>query len=198
MVILSDVHGDLGHCVRVCNQFPDDTVLQLGDLGIGLFDDPHKIILNQWLGAKNFRFFCGNHDDRYEAKQYKSYIGDYGEFENIFYVCGAETPEAQKNELVAGVSWWAHEQLTHAESEEALTMWEESDKTILISHDCPQFFAEKHLSIYTKSYTRLLLDRMHIVRPPDLHIFGHHHKAIGVSLNKTKFICLPKNGYLKL
>lgn len=189
MIILGDVHGDIGICRRTCGNFPDEDIVQLGDFGIGFFDEEEQKSA-KGLPA-NFNFFCGNHDDRVAAKEYPSYLGDFGIYKDIFFVCGADSID--KNYRVEGLSWWRYEELNAGECNQVLNLWQKSTSTTLITHDCSQFFVEKYFSIKDKSTTRNLLDEMYKIRKPRLHIFGHHHRSITVEHNGTTLKCLNIN-----
>ena len=60
MIILSDVHCDFNHVINVCQRYVDQTVVQLGDLGIGFLRTEYV----KENTPSNFRFFVGNHDNR--------------------------------------------------------------------------------------------------------------------------------------
>lgn len=194
MIILGDVHGDIGCCRKVCQNFPEEDVLQLGDFGVGFFDEEDRKEAKAL--PKSFHFFCGNHDDREAAKEYPSYVGDFGTFKDVFFVCGADSID--KNWRIEGLSWWRHEELSSEEGKKVLSLWEKSDKEILVTHDCPQFFAEDFLRIYGRSSTRVLLDEMYKIRRPKVHVFGHHHKSIRLQENGTMFRCLKKGESFKV
>jgi predicted phosphodiesterase len=200
MIILGDVHGEVNRCFEVCNAANlHDSVVQLGDLGIG-FNVPHILgdFDNRWAGKpvatavsklpSGFHFFVGNHDNRQMAKKLPSCLGDYGEFENVFFVSGGRSHDQWAR--VEGVSWWRDEELTGLQASDCLDKWKASDKDILIAHDCPQSIAEGYLLIYDRCITRTLLDAMITHRRPKLFVFGHHHKHLDIVVDGTRFVCL--------
>ena len=206
MIILSDVHGDIETCERVAKEHPNETVLQLGDIGVG-FNVPKFIghpyrydgkpvwqaVLNL---PKNFWFFVGNHDNRSLASDLWNCLGNYGEFKDIFFVSGADSIDKDRRTL--GVDYWPDEELNHQQASDCLELWEQSKATTIIAHDCPQRIAEGYMLIYDRSYTRNLLDAMVKARKPNLVIFGHHHRKLNISLDGTRYICLPVGETIKI
>ena len=197
MIILSDVHSDWNRVVEVCRLWSDQTVVQLGDLGIGFLRT--EFVLGNT--PKNFRFFVGNHDNRTLANTMPACLGDFGEFENIFFVSGAHSID--KSDRLEGKDWWANEELSYGQASACLDAWEKSDKDIIVSHDTTQSFVEKFMLIYDRSITRSLLQSMIEVRKPKMVIFGHHHKRYeinhdgiqyrGLAINATFVLDSDKN-----
>lgn len=187
MIILSDIHSDWNRVEEVCRLWPNETVVQLGDLGIG-FLRSEFVLANT---PKNFRFFVGNHDNRDLANTMPACLGNFGEFEDIFFVSGAHSID--RFNRIEGKSWWANEELTYRQAEECLAAWEKSDRDVLVTHDCPQVIAERFMLIYDKSLTRDLLDAMVRVRKPKLVVFGHHHKRYDINHDGIRFVGLKMN-----
>jgi len=181
MIILSDVHSDWNRVEQVCRLWPDQTVVQLGDLGIGFL----RTEFVRENTPKNFRFFVGNHDNRDLANTMPACLGDFGEFENIFFVSGAKSID--QHDRIEGKSWWRNEELSYGQGSDCLALWEKSNKEILVCHDCPQSLVEKFMLIYDKCLTRDLLQRMIEVRKPKLVVFGHHHQSYDINFNGIKF-----------
>lgn len=182
-IILGDVHGDLLRCDKLARSNKDRTVIQIGDLGVGF--------VNQTLIRKlpkNFRFFCGNHDDRTEARKLSYCLGDFGEFGGLFFLSGADSID--KSLRVEGVSWWPNEELTYQQGKEAVEMWTNSKAEVLLSHDLPQSLAEAYYLIYDRSLTRDVLQQMTEARKPKLHIYGHHHKSFSKIFNGIQYVGL--------
>lgn len=171
-VFLGDIHGNLNHALNVCNQYKDDTVVAIGDVGVGFI--PIDVFYR--LPA-NFKFFVGNHDKRELAKTLPHCLGDYGVYEDkFFFVSGADSID--KDTRIEGVSWWPDEELTHQQCYACMDLWEKSKVDVLASHDCPQSFAEAYKLIYDKSRTRNLLQSMIEIRKPKMIIHGHHHRKL--------------------
>lgn len=187
MVILSDVHCDWNRVEQVCRLYPNDTVLQLGDLGIGFLRT--EFVLNNT--PKNLRFFVGNHDNRTLASTMPACLGDFGSFENIFFVSGANSID--RLQRLEGKDWWANEELSYGQASACLDAWEASDKDTIVSHDTTQSFVEKFCLIYDRCLTRTLLQNMIEIRKPKMVIFGHHHKRYEVDHDDIQYRGLAIN-----
>jgi predicted phosphodiesterase len=183
-----------------------DTVLQLGDLGIGFNVPPILGVAFKDTGKpvaavvaklpKNFHFFVGNHDNRKLAKTLPSCLGDFGEFENVFFVSGGQSHDQWAR--VEGVSWWRDEELNQKQAGQCLLEWQISSKDILIAHDCPQSIAEGHFRVFDRCITRTLLQSMIETRRPKLVVFGHHHKHLDIVVDGTRFVCLNIGESIKI
>ena len=187
MIILSDVHSDWNRVEQVCRLWPDQIVVQLGDLGIGFLRT--EFVLENT--PKNFRFFVGNHDNRTLANTMPACLGDFGEFENIFFVSGARSIDA--HDRIEGKNWWANEELSYGQASACLDAWEKSDKDIIVSHDTTQSFVERFMLIYDRSITRTLLQSMIEVRKPKMVIFGHHHRRYEIDHDGIQYRGLAIN-----
>jgi predicted phosphodiesterase len=170
-IFLGDVHGNLKLCHNICKKYPNATVIQVGDLGVGFI---FWGIISKL--PSNFKFFPGNHDKRQEALTLPSCLGDYGEVDGkFFFVSGADSID--KDYRIEGVSWWPDEEITNKQAEHALGLWEKSKAQVLVCHDCPQRIAQHNYLIYDTTLTRNTLDQMIEVRKPKIIIYGHHHKS---------------------
>lgn len=186
-VFIGDVHGNVPHCVSVCKANRDASVIQIGDFGVG-FLHPKKFVNL----PSNFWFFCGNHDCRKDARHIDNALADFGEFnESFFYVSGADSID--KDMRIEGVSWWPDEELSYQQASNCLFLWEHSKVKVLVSHDCPQSFAEKYKLIYNRSLTRDLLQKMIETRPPELIITGHHHVSKDIYVDGIRWKELSEN-----
>jgi predicted phosphodiesterase len=181
MVILSDVHSDWDRVLQVCRLYPDQTVLQLGDLGIGFM--PTEWVANN--SPKNFRFFVGNHDNRTVANTLPACLGNFGELEKVFFVSGAKSPD--RFNRIESKDWWPDEELSYSQASACLDAWAKSDKDIIVTHDTTQSFAEKFLLIYDRTLTRSLLQSMVEVRKPKLIVFGHHHRDYNIRVDGIQY-----------
>ena len=179
LAILSDVHGNTDRCREACETNPQRIILQLGDLGVGMVPDEAIQSL-----PKNFRFFVGNHDNRSHAKNFASCVGDFGEFEGIFFVSGADSVD--KHRRKEGFDWWADEELNVEQCVACLQAWENSSCEIIISHDCPQSIGELRM-IGHHCNTRNLLQMMVNTRRPKLLVHGHHHCAYSMEVDGVTY-----------
>lgn len=181
IIFLGDVHCNLNHCIKLSKKNPQKTILQIGDLGVGFI--PTEI----WTSKlpDNFKFFVGNHDNRQESYKIPNCLGDFGEYNGVFFVSGADSID--RNRRTIGVDWWEDEELSYKQFNEVLSLWEKSNCEIIATHDCPQSFAEAFFLIYDQSKTRVGLDNLLKIKKPKVWIFGHHHKPINVEFNGIKF-----------
>lgn len=195
MILLGDIHCDLKIAERLCKKYPAQTIVQLGDCGVGFA----PLSLFEQLPV-NFKFFRGNHDNPALCKQLPHYLGDFGEFsidnKKIFVVGGADSID--KHLRVEGRDWWADEELDYKQCKACLDAWEASDAEILITHDAPQFLVENYFLIYDRSITRLLLEQIHLIRKPKAHYFGHWHKRFEITSQGTKFRCVNINESIQI
>lgn len=191
MIVVGDIHGELEDCIKLAITRPYDTILQLGDFGVGFVrvEKLKKLPIN-------LKFFVGNHDNRQLAKTIPNNIGDYGEFEGIFFVSGADSID--KGVRTEGLSWWADEELSYSQCNSCLAEWEKSKCDTIVSHDCPQSIAEKYFDIRDKTRTRQLLQAMIDARKPARVIFGHHHKTLRVTYDGIQYFGLAPNEVLKI
>lgn len=167
---LGDVHENINYCLNLTKDYPDTTIVQIGDLGVGFLslDELYRL-------PSNFKFFPGNHDNRELCRKLPHFLGDYGEaYGKFFFVSGADSID--RCDRIEGVSWWPDEELTYQQAQDCLEKWEKSSVEILVSHDLPQSFAEGYKLIYERTLTRNLLQRMIEIKKPKLLIHGHHHK----------------------
>lgn len=176
-IFIGDVHANLNPCMKVSKSNPDAIIVQIGDLGVGFI----SIDVFRRL-PDNFKFFPGNHDCRELCHTLPHCLGDYGEVDSkFFFVSGADSID--RAHRIEGVSWWADEQLTYHQAEDCLQQWEVSKCDILVTHDCPQSFAEGYKLIYDKTLTRNLLQSMIELRKPRMLIHGHHHRSNRLNIN---------------
>ena len=180
MVILSDIHGELEYANRVASKH--GKTLQLGDFGFGFREfGPFN---------KNLYFFRGNHDNPALVKEHPKWVGDFGLFDNVFFVAGADSID--KSDRIEGVSWWRDEQLSYAQMQDAIDLYQRVKPRYVVSHDGPQSIVESMFGITDRSFTRIGLQHMLDVHVPKMWIFGHHHKSKTFVCQKTKgtFKCL--------
>lgn len=192
MLFLGDVHTNINFCKDLSNQNPDQIIFQIGDLGAG-FVSTHFLI-NEL--PKNFKFIRGNHDCPQECPKIPNYLGDFGEFNKVFFASGADSID--KGYRTVGVDWWADEQLNYEQANACLAAWEKSNCRIIASHDGPHSLIHDLYGIRDASRTRKLLQAMLEIRKPDIWIFGHHHKPRTIKSNGVEFYALGIDEVLNL
>ena len=193
MLLIGDVHGKIAQYKKIVLESGEKESIQLGDMG---FDYSELEDFPLHTGA-NHMFFFGNHDNP-NAKSYHR-LSRFGYYKcihqdlDLFYIGGADSIDKQFR--IEGLSWWKEEELNYSEAQECLDQYaiyfgeEEQEKTMVLSHDCPQFLANGLLG-YHPSYTRKLLDGIWHIQKPRLWVFGHHHKHIDITIEGCRFVCL--------
>jgi len=201
LTLIGDVHGDTGQYCHLARRYP--RTIQLGDMGLGFkgvgLPPPGEFPLEP---AKH-KFIRGNHDEPEKCRRHPNYLGDYGYLpdDKLFYIAGAASID--RNMRIEGISWWAGEQLSYEDLDQAIHMYLETKPRFVISHECPQkangvllmgllgpyFEAKSGLS---QTRTCQALQSMLEGWAPEVWIFGHYHvnKEFYVPGFDTKFRCV--------
>jgi len=203
MILVGDVHGMLDRfrkeLKRLKAQFPDETVVQVGDLGLGFPKSQSPDF------PKQMKFIRGNHDAPAFCRAHPNYLGDYGTAEidghRVFYLSGAWSIDRAMR--VEGISWWPEEELTIKELGEAFDLYLEYKPDVVITHDGPNQATQWILTRFNignyGSYreesvkptrTGQALSAMFEAYQPKIWFFGHWHFSWMKNLNGTRFICL--------
>lgn len=178
MRFIGDIHGKFDSYLNLISNC--ESSIQVGDFGIGFKPVP--------LIPVNHRFIRGNHDNPELCKTHPNWIVD-GSFENgIFFIGGAHSIDQYKR--IEGVSWWKEEEFTYAESYSMLDIYEACKPEVIVSHEAPESFINRHIYSNNESRTRQMLDSMLYIHKPALWIFGHYHRSINEKKNNTRFIGL--------
>lgn len=189
MTILGDVHGKFEALSAILTQaeLTGETVLQLGDLGIGFRGHPHPAKF-----PEHFYFFDGNHDDLSVCKQFPNYVGEFGCWRDMFLVRGAWSVDWRVR--TAGINWWHTEEMTLAQWEECLTAYERVKPEVVVSHDCPLSFYSEVCPASTPfpSRTAQGLQAMFELHQPSLWVFGHHHVSRRFRRGRTQAVALAE------
>ncbi len=189
--IIGDVHGRIREYLALTAGA--DESIQIGDMGLG-FKGVSLPPMSPGHG-----WFRGNHDSPQVCRAHKNYLGDWGydAEKELFWFSGADSID--KHLRREGVSWWHDEELSVAEFERALELYEQVKPRIVLSHDGPQNFIRAAFGIHKKSRTRQALQAAYELHQPALWIYGHHHvRREFQSPEGTYFICLPELGWIDL
>ena len=200
-VLVGDVHGEFERLKKLIYA-AKDTVLQLGDLGIGFprqvvnpaffIDNTAPYMLNtitdfQW-DRRKFVFIRGNHDNPAVCVVHKNYLGNFGVFKDMFYMSGAwSIDRAYRKE---GVDWWPEEELEMAQCYDALEMYKSVKPDIVLTHDCPTSILTRIHSHPFETRTGQLLQTMLDEHKPKHWFFAHHHVSWQEKVNGVNFKCL--------
>jgi len=187
MIIVGDIHGRLRDLNAIARKHKNETIVQIGDFGFGfgeMFDIDGSLI------ESNIRFFRGNHDNPALSNKHPQCLGDFGMFEGMFFVAGADSID--KGLRIEGLSWWRDEELTIQQFNETIDQYASTKPRVVLSHDCPQSVARDYFGIPEASRTRQGLQAMLEIHRPKIWIFGHHHRHFVKEDNKCVFRCLPE------
>jgi hypothetical protein len=182
MRFIGDVHGEIERYRQLIADA--DESIQLGEMGFGFIEVPEF--------PPQHRFIRGNHDDPTKARAHPNYLGDFGILPSgIFFVSGAWSID-QKHRTI-GVSWWEDEELSIAQCDEALELYESETPYIVVSHDCPIDILRKLIYVeWRRSRTGQLLQEMFELHQPQWWVFAHHHRRFSCLHRGTRFIGLDE------
>lgn len=191
MIVIGDIHAEYTQYLKLLSRYPGQSSVQIGDFGIGFRDVP-ELPEGAW-------FFRGNHDNPEAAREHPHYLGDYGVREldgvKFFWVSGAWSIDQQYR--TEGVSWWRDEELSYAELEQAISLYEKERPDLVLTHDGPNVATDFILNRYSLHKTKPIptrtaqaLDAMWSIHQPKKWIFGHWHIHWEKEIRGTTFRCL--------
>jgi hypothetical protein len=184
LTFLGDVHAKL-YDMRIDRL--SGTVIQVGDLGFGF-----RKIDNNTIIKPITHFIRGNHDKPEFAKLHPSYLGDFGYKPEwgAFYMGGAASVDIENR--TEGLDWWRDEELSYAQSLEALDLYDRVRPEIVISHEAPADVPEVMKLIRSKrnTNTSYALREMFDIHKPKYWVFGHYHQNSKMSILGTQFVCV--------
>ena len=212
MRFLGDIHGEFSVLYKTLKKYPNDTIVQVGDMGLGFnlnYDHyNHKTGLWEVLNGNadpekmppNFHFVRGNHDSPQKSQTYPNYLGDYGYNKqlNLFYVSGGYSIDKDSRKI--GIDWWPDEELDYHELTNAINLYDETKPEMVVSHECPARIQKMitNNDIYGFSRTALALEEMLQIHKPKYWIFGHYHKVWRKTISGTTFICAAINQVISI
>jgi len=217
MVIIGDIHGDLGVIYSLIEKLPENSnIIQLGDFGVGFSDINYSdklYKLNYRLKQKKINVYVcrGNHDDPSYFKG--QYVDDYNlklipdysliniEGKNVLFVGGGISLD--RSYRAEGRSYWKEEKVVS--NLEVLKNIESVD--VVVSHIAPSFChpstwndfvkrwvsVDPSLSIELKEERKILDDVFYFLREERKFkiknwFYGHFHMTkFFETHNKTKF-----------
>jgi hypothetical protein len=115
ITFIGDVHGRVEDYLEIISRYP--RTLQLGDFGFGFRAVPEIPPYSE-----NHRIIRGNHDSPAVAHQVPQCLADWGEWNGVFYVAGADSID--KKWRTPGKSWWPDEELSQDELTKAIAAFE--------------------------------------------------------------------------
>lgn len=197
--VIGDVHQKIGKYFSILKKSEGiDHTLQLGDLCVDYtaFREvkDYMLLANH---AEKHRTMRGNHEYWHEILP--SDLGDFGLFNNIFFVRGAFSID-RKYQMATG-TFSVNEELTYKQAQECLNLYCQIKPNIIVSHDAPRLIGNlignpNMLRGFGfnpdtfKTLTSELLQAMIDEHPPELLVHGHFHKSHKTKIGKTTFIGL--------
>jgi len=185
LVVIGDVHGKLtcpGPNLRNLLRQINANTVQLGDYGVFNGQDIRTLRKVKPQEGYWHRAFRGNHDnpELFNAQSFS--LGDFGvlpEYPDIMFFAGAES--CDKEFRVEGKSWWANEQLSDDQMQEAADLYGKIKPRIVLSHECPtRCYAAFHFDGFnaakaSQNRTARFLDNLLHIHKPERLFHGHHH-----------------------
>jgi hypothetical protein len=198
IILIGDVHGYTDTYQKFIRRLPEgQRTIQLGDMGIGFAGTGlHRL-------PDTHTWFRGNHDNPEKCRLHPNYRGDYGydASTGIFHIAGAWSIDRAYR--IEGQTWWANEELSYAELDEAVKLYKGFKPRFVLSHEAPvnairvllsnlvgPYFAAKLQD--ANSRTAQALQIMLEAHQPEKWVFGHYHvdKEFYVPNVETKFVCV--------
>ena len=189
--VVGDVHGLIPSYEKVCQRLhkfdPEAVTIQVGDMGVGF-----KGVRAPECGPNDF-WIAGNHDDALVCEKCPGNLGDFGVRQfcgySVFFMRGAmSTDRAFRTE---GESWWAYEELTDQQLDQAVNLYRESRPEVVVTHDCPRQIRDHWFKCaFVESRTVDALSRMLKAHQPLHWALGHHHHPREELFLGTHFICV--------
>jgi predicted phosphodiesterase len=199
--IIGDTHGNYGHYEAMVQRLylndEVDITVQLGDHGILCNQVPP--LLKGVGETYPHKFFCGNHDDYKTVQGRPDFLGRYGiVVPQVFFVSGGYSPDYKNR--TSGWDWVHYEELNSQEMETALSLYQETKPSIVITHEPPESLVNdllekspvKHGFERRASRTGCLFDIMLKVHRPKVWYFGHYH----FKYSNDIFHCVPIDDYI--
>ena len=139
---IGDVHGKYARYEKIIADCPN--TIQVGDMGVGFRRWPHGEPYANPPHAKmvtaNARFIRGNHDSPSVCRNQSQWIPDGRIEDNTMFIGGAVSSDREFRH--EEYSWWPDEELSHAELQELVDIYNIVRPEIMVTHDAPESIAE--------------------------------------------------------
>ena len=179
--VIGDIHGKFNAYTKLISTM--STSIQLGDFGIGFTDIPE-------IPAQH-TFLRGNHDNPFLCQQNPNWIKDGTILFDgrVMVIGGADSIDVDYR--VAGVDWWAEEQLSYQELNALIDLYEQVKPDVMLTHDAPfSIVSNMYPMVKTSSRTNQAFDTMRNIHQPKQWLFGHHHRTMTTFADGTLYKCL--------
>jgi len=216
--LYGDVHGHLLLLGKLMQQFDDevDYHIQVGDFGFG-FGLSDAAAINEIKHFANqyprLYWIDGNHDNHFLLHQPHvlrelnklewKYVQRATRWESpsIGFMGGATSID--RHARTNGIDWWPEEIPSYSEFEDFVNM---KPVSLVVTHDAPSEVIARAFHVYDSDSVRDTFQTAfeYWNWKPDYWVFGHWHKEIPdhtatgkingvnyISVNETRFICLP-------
>ena len=196
--LIGDIHAQVHKYQNII--LGVDYSIQLGDFGFGY---EWKYLKENNINGNNHKIISGNHDDYHfiNTEQPAANLGDYGTYNlnglEFFFVRGADSID--KEMRTEGKDWWPDEELSYAELNKAIDLYEQVKPDIVLTHMFPEtllhiLFPKKYESY--PSITGQALASMFEIHKPKIWVFAHMHPFMNEVHNVlgTTFMCLSEFG----
>lgn len=198
--VIGDVHGQYTKYRKYIDQlvqtYPDELTFQLGDFGFS-YNTFKGLDINKHI------FIGGNHDNYDIINDCLNCLGDFGIWNEIFYMRGAWSIDRQYR--TPCVDWWETEELSNSKMLEAFELYKQIKPKIVITHEAPEIAAKIVLDSLglnlIKTRTNQILQQMFEYHQPQYWYFGHYHTAKVFLCGITNFHALsefPDDGSVKV
>lgn len=194
--IIGDIHGkfDEYHDLIKYNQI--DESIQIGDMGIG-FDPHQEKFIHDFLSNNPYhRFIRGNHDNPVKCKETLGYIHDGYVEDNVMFVGGAYSIDQHLR--IVDVDWWEDEELSYAELQHIMNIYENEKPSVMITHAAPRHIANHMFGLNPPSNSRTCqcFEMMLNIHLPKFWFFGHYHQTKMFDYKDIRFHCLNELDYV--
>jgi len=198
LVLIGDIHDRIPEYLRLLSTLPPGVrSIALGDMYLGR-PGVHFPEL-----SPEHKFLRGNHDDPALCRMHPDYLGDFGYLpdDDLFFASGAKT--ASFRVLGNSKYWYADEEVSDSDLNEAIALYKETRPKLVISHTAPSegakeilkdlngsYFLNKHGDV--ESRTSRALQEMFEAHQPSAWYFGHFHLNREFLIGDTNFSCLAE------
>jgi len=198
LFLIGDIHGRIDEYLKLLASLPPGSrSIALGDMYLGR-PGVHLPEL-----PPEHKFLRGNHDDPALCRKHPNYLGDYGYLpdDDLFFISGAQT--ASWRVLGNSKYWYAGEELSDSDLNEAISLYKRTRPSMVISHTTPSEGAKEILKDLNGSYflskqidvesrTSKAVQEMFEAHQPSAWYFGHFHINREFVIGETKFSCLAE------